>query len=69
MWKYTSCPHILKLGGAFYHNGVPAIVTPWMPHGNVVDYLEKHPDTDRVRLVSLSVSRAPGVIYLSLLSF
>ena len=45
------CPYILKFNGAFYHNGVPAIVTPWVPHGNITNYLEKHSDADRLRLV------------------
>jgi len=63
MWKYMSCPHILNFGGAFYHNGVPAITTLWMPHGNIADYLEKHHHADRVQLVRLSVSQAPGVRY------
>ena len=45
-WRY------LKLNGVFYYNGVPAIVTPWMPAGNITEYLEKHADVDRFRLAS-----------------
>jgi len=56
-------PHILEFNGAFYHNNVPAIVTPWMRRGNIAEYLEKHTDVDRLRLVSLSVPPAPGVFH------
>jgi len=52
VWKHLSCPYLLKLNGTFYHNGVPAIVTPWMPRGHIIEYLEKHADADRLRLVS-----------------
>lgn len=52
MWKHVVCPYILKFNGVLYHNDMPAIVTPWMPHGNITEYLEKHPDADRLRLVS-----------------
>jgi len=65
MWKCLWSPHILELGGVFFHNGVPAVVTLWMPHGNIAEYLEKHPDTDRLRLVSLRAFPAPGVIHFT----
>jgi len=60
MWKHVSCPYVLKFDGVFYHNGLPAIVTPWMPHGNITEYLESHPDADRLRLVSLVALPAPS---------
>jgi hypothetical protein len=59
MWKYMVCPYILKVDGLFYRNGVPAVVTPWIPHGNITEYLANHPNVDRFRLVSLGVSPAP----------
>jgi len=65
MWKYIMCPHILQFIGAFYHNNVPAIVTPWVRHGNITEYLEKHPDVDRLRLVSLSMPLASGVTHFT----
>ena len=57
MWKHVSCPYVLKFNGVFYHNDVPAIVTPWMAHGNITEYLEKHPDANRLCLVSPNVSQ------------
>ena len=53
VWRHVSSPNVLKFNGVFYHNDVPAIVTPWMAHGNITEYLENHPDADRLRLVSL----------------
>ena len=61
MWKHLSCPYLLKFSGVFYHNTVPAIVTPWMPHGHIIEYLEKNADADRLRLVS---SNIPGAKHL-----
>jgi len=54
-WKQLSCPYIAKFNGAFYHNGVPAIVAPWMLHRTITKYLEDRPDANRLRLVSLNV--------------
>ena len=62
MWKYVSCPYLLKFTGVFYHNDMPAIVTPWMSHGNITEYLGKHPDANRLRLVSLNLSSAPDIL-------
>ena len=59
LWKHVSCPYVLKYTGAFYHKDVPAVVTPWMPRGNITEYLERCPDTDRLRLVS-SIERLPA---------
>ena len=58
MWRHVSCPYILKPHGIFYHNNVPAVVTPWMPHGTVAEYSEKHTDVDRLQLVRLNVPGA-----------
>lgn len=72
MWKYVSCRYILKFDGVLYHDDTPAIVTPWMPHGNITEYLEKHADADRLRLVNLNVLPAQSVSLphkLSLCSF
>lgn len=69
MWKHVSCPHILKFNGVFYYNDAPAIVTPWMPHGNITEYVEKHADADRLDLVSsdfsstLNISSLPAFRY------
>ena len=61
MWKHVSCPYVLELEGVFYHNDFPAIVTPWMPNGNITEYLRGRPDADRLHLVSLNIPPAPAV--------
>ena len=60
MWKHLSCPYILKFIGVFYHNDMPVIVTPWVPHGNITEYLEEQPDEDRLPLVNPSAPAMPG---------
>ena len=62
-----SCPYILKFSGAFYYNGLLAIVTTWMAYGNIVEYLEKHADADRLRLVSLTFFLASNISLLHIL--
>ena len=54
-WKYIACPYILNFNGIFYWDDVPAVVTPWMTHGTIAEYLDKHADADGLQLVRLSV--------------
>jgi len=69
MWRHVSSPYILKFNGVFYHDDVPAIVTPWMTHGNITEYLENHPDANRLRLVRLHVAPAPKIDSLCICSW
>ena len=62
--KHVSCPYILKFDGVFYHNDVPAIVTPWIPNGNITEYLTGHPHADRLRLVNLNIFPASTIASL-----
>ena len=68
IWKQIRLLYILKLEGVFYHNGVPAIVTPWMPAGNIIEYLGKTPDANRLKLASSSVLPVSGIGSLRVLS-
>ncbi|KAF9789234.1 kinase-like domain-containing protein [Thelephora terrestris] len=61
LWKHVSCPYILTFQGVFYHNDVPAIVTPWMDKGNITEYLLRFPDANRLRLLLCVIK---GVKYL-----
>ena len=56
VWRHLPCPYVLRFNGVFYHNGAPAIVTPWMENGNINEYLEKHPEANQFRLVRLAIS-------------
>ena len=58
----------LKFKGVFYHNGVPAIVTPWMPTGNITEYLGENPNANRLKLASSSVLPVFGIGSLCVLS-
>ena len=55
-----SCPYVLRFDGVFYRNDVPAIVMPWIPNGNITEYLHKNPDADRLRLVSSNIPPSPA---------
>ena len=59
------CPYTLKLDGLFYRNDVPAIVIPWIPHGNINEYLANHPNADRFRLVSLGFYQRSALAHLT----
>jgi len=67
-WKHLSCPYIAEFDGAFYRNGVPAIVAPWTLHRTITKYLEDHPYMNRWRLVSLTVPPATSQSSLPTLS-
>lgn len=43
------------------HDFLPAGVSPYMPNGTICDYLENHPDADRLRLLA---DVASGINYL-----
>ena len=64
VWKHISCSHILKFYGAFYRDHQPVIVTPWMLHGNITEYLEKHADADRLRLVNSNVRQCQAFVHV-----
>ena len=61
MWKHVSCPYILKFNGVFHHNDMPAIVTPWMSHGNITEYLQKTADANRLHLVNANFFQVQSI--------
>ncbi|KAG8921328.1 hypothetical protein FRC02_000315 [Tulasnella sp. 418] len=44
-------PNIVRLRGYLMKGSSAWIVTDWQKHGNVVDYLKKNPNTDRLSLI------------------
>ena len=56
MWKRLQHPNIVPF------LGVPATIPPfeivcgWMENGTITEYVRKHPDVDRVSLVSEYIS-------------
>jgi len=57
VWSSLQHKNILKCLGFTYafslegYRGLPALVSPWMENGTVIDYLEKNPNADRLQLV------------------
>jgi len=62
-WKNLDHPHILPFLGISNDAFVPhlCLVSPWMSHGNIMDYIEAHPEVDRLPLLAQSAS---GLCYL-----
>jgi len=57
LWGHISHPNLLPFYGIYHlddDHGRICLVSPWMEHGNVHEYLEKHPDASRHLLVSTS---------------
>ncbi|TDL15485.1 kinase-like protein [Rickenella mellea] len=64
MWRQLKHPNILPFYGVFKgdeHFDRLCLVSPWMDAGNVIDYLNLHPDADRPSLLS---DVAQGLEYL-----
>lgn len=49
-WAWLEHPNILPCFGITVDPF--QVVTEWVPHGNVIEYVQTHPDADRVCLVS-----------------
>ncbi|KAG9047172.1 hypothetical protein FS837_002864 [Tulasnella sp. UAMH 9824] len=60
IWMALEHPHIMPLLG-FVLEGGPCIISPWCKNGNVADYIVRHPEVDRIQLVS---EVASGLAYL-----
>ena len=49
MWKHLTHPNILSLLGVTV---TPfQLISNWMPGGDLLGYIEKNPNTDRLKLV------------------
>jgi len=61
VWKNLRHPHVLQFLGLCILGPTTYMLSPWMANGNVLDYLSKNPDEDRLRLL---LQVAQGVRYL-----
>lgn len=52
IWMALRHPNIAPLIG-FTFSGEVCVISPWFSNGNVGEYLQRNPDTDRLRLVRL----------------
>jgi hypothetical protein len=53
-WKTLRHPNILPLIGVIMSESQFAMISDWMVHGNINDFVKAHPDANRLELVGLS---------------
>ena len=51
MWSALRHPNVLSLLGATMTGTQFVMVSEWMANGNINEFVEVHPDTDRLGLV------------------
>ncbi|CAE6411063.1 unnamed protein product [Rhizoctonia solani] len=61
IWSKCDHPNILRLVGVTQHRNQLAMVSPWMEHGSLNNFLSRYPEVDRYRL---SAQVADGIAYL-----
>ncbi|KAG8942684.1 hypothetical protein FRC03_002934, partial [Tulasnella sp. 419] len=62
VWRKLNHPNVVPLlGYTMEPEGLPSMISPWYPWGNMVSYLQRNPSADRKPLV-LDVAR--GLCYL-----
>ena len=59
MWKQFNHPNLLAFLGVNPHLFFPTycLISPWMAHGNVKNFVQSKPDFDRLEIVSNHISR------------
>jgi hypothetical protein len=55
-WKTLRHPNILPLIGVIMSETQFAMISDWMVHGNINDFVKAHPDANRLELVGFSFS-------------
>lgn len=59
MWKRLSHPNVLSfLGVATFPQFSFCMVSNWMQHGNIICYINSHPEVNRPRFVSITCLRS-----------
>ena len=55
IWRQLNHENVLPFYGVDAEEFAPrlAMVLPWMSHGNMMSFLEDHPDVDRVLLATI----------------
>ena len=51
MWRFLQHPNVLPLIGVTMTKTRFAMVSDWMVNGNINNFVEMHPNVDRIRLV------------------
>ncbi|KAH7338240.1 kinase-like domain-containing protein [Rhizoctonia solani] len=63
-WSKTSHQNVLELLGIAWFKNRLVMISPWMEHGNIEDYVHNNPTVDRLTLVSASSGRIRGPILI-----
>lgn len=66
MWSKAKHDNVQELLGAIMFQGRLGMVSPWMKHGNLQEYLRRHPDVDRYQLVRFGVGSVDIIHMLKL---
>ncbi|KAG9122239.1 hypothetical protein FRC07_001476 [Ceratobasidium sp. 392] len=61
VWSKLNHPNVLSLLGICVFGGEIGMVAEWMPNGHVTEYSIKHPEVDKIKLIS---DIAAGLAYL-----
>ncbi|KAG8946368.1 hypothetical protein FRC03_001400 [Tulasnella sp. 419] len=61
IWIQLNHKNIIPLLGFCFQDNIPCLVSPWFENGDALNYISKHPEADRSRLVAESIE---GVVYL-----
>lgn len=51
-WKYVSHRNVVPFLGVSETLFPFSIISPWLPNGNIVEYIQRHEGADRLQLVS-----------------
>jgi hypothetical protein len=61
MWKYLRHPNVLPLLGVIMSGTWQfAMVSEWMPNGNINEFVKRRPDANRFELVGFSTRSPPS---------
>jgi len=51
-WKYVSHPNVLPFLGVSETLFSFSLISPWLQNGNIIEYIRKHREANRLQLVS-----------------
>lgn len=65
LMKRLDHPNVIKLLGVCLQDQPLRLITEFMEHGDLKDYLRRHPDVRTPRLLQMSKDVAEGLWYLA----
>ena len=65
-WKTLRHPNVLSLIGVTMEEKRLVMVSEWMENGNIINFLEKESNADRLELVRLPFKALPLIFHLYL---